>query len=103
MGKFSVPLQFKPVAIIASQSDIQCQNIFHVIIMDGVIPYRRSGSRKTVQKGFCAFSGGAFEVFSRRAAKVVLQIVQGFCHTRSGHFQHQVVLITVTVCQQTLR
>lgn len=44
----------EPVGIVAAQSDIQRQNIFHFISVYGLITNRRASSGEAVQEGFAA-------------------------------------------------
>ncbi|SUG04800.1 Uncharacterised protein [Salmonella enterica subsp. enterica serovar Pullorum] len=45
----------EPVGIVAAQSDIQRQDIFHFISVYGLITNRRASSGEAVQEGFAAF------------------------------------------------
>ena len=94
---------FKPLGIVATQGNIQRQNILYLFGMHSLITDSRTRRGEAVQEGFAAFFRRAGEEIPVGSFEELGEPALRFGNSVPGHFQQQVVLILIAPGLHPLR
>ena len=88
---------FKPVAVVAAQSDVERDQVLHFIVVHGAIADGGGGDGETMQHRGLGFFGVTFEKRAAVVGKILFQERARFIYAFPAHFQNQVVFVFVAV------
>ena len=94
--------RLEPVAVIARQGDVQRHDVLNRIIMNRPVAVRRASRREPVQKRLATLLRRTAEKVPVTPIEQLAQVSLRRRYRSGGHFEHQVMLITLAVVGHTL-